>query len=425
MDRQIVYAGSIPLDTDLLNIQRNVMASLGALAQVVLGTGVVSDGLRCVPGPSDYTVSVGPGTLTALQVVGAAAFGSLAADATPMVRTGMHAGDTVLQLAPPSSPGNVGCFLVQAALQEVDTGPVALPYWNAANPAVPFSGPGNSGAAQATKRLIVVTLGLKASVQLGAVGVVPDADPGWVGLYGVTTRAGKPAIAAGDIAAVSGSPALRFTLPAMPPGYSQQMVFNANTVWRAPAGVRWARVRVVGAGGGGGGGDTSFSGGGGGAGGYAEAVVPLVPVQAYAVTVGSGGAAAVAGSTGGGGGTSDFGGLVTAGGGQGGSSANPDCHGGAPGRGLAGGILVPGGYGGDGALVAERAGWERGGECIRGWRARGEPRWGASGGVGRGLGRRGWVRRFRAWRGGGERDGGDRILRPALAGCWGGVARGG
>lgn len=352
MDRQIVYAGSIPLDTDLLNIQRNVMTAFGALAQAVLGTGVVSDGLRCVPGPLDYTVSVGPGSLTALQVVDAVAFGSLGTDATPMVRTGMHAGDTVLQLTPPSNPGNVGCFLVQAALQEVDAGPVALPYWNAANPAVAFSGPGNSGAAQATKRLMVVALGLKASVQLGAVGVVPDPDPGWVGLYGVTTHAGKPAIVAGDIAVVSGSPALRYTLPAMPPGYSQQMVFNANTVWRVPPGVRWGRVRVVGAGGGGGGGDTSFSGGGGGAGGYAEAVVPLVSVQNYAIAVGRGGAAAVAGSTGGGGGTSDFGGLVTAGGGQGGASANPDSHGGAPGRGLAGGVLLPGGYGGDGAVIS-------------------------------------------------------------------------
>ena len=352
MDRQIVYAGSIPLDTDLLNIQRNVMASFGALAQVVLGTGVVSDGLWCVPGPSDYTVSVGPGCLTAMQMVDTQPFGSLGADMTPMMRTGTHVGDTVLQLSPPSNPGNVGCFLVQAALQELDAGPLALPYWNAANPAVPFSGPGNSGAAQATKRLMVVTLGLKASVQLGAVGVIPDPDPGWVGLYGVTTHAGQPAIVATDIVVVSGSPALRFTLPMMPPGYSQQAVFAANTVWRAPQGVRWARVRVVGAGGGGGGGDTSFSGGGGGAGGYSEAVMPLVPMQAYTVTIGAGGAAAVAGSTGSGGGTSDFGGLTTAGGGQGGGSANPDSHGGAPGRGLAGGILMPGGYGGDGAIVA-------------------------------------------------------------------------
>ena len=43
---------------------------------------------------------------------------------------------------------------------------------------------------------------------------------------------------------------------------------------------------------------------------------------------------------------------MTAGGGQGGASANPDSHGGAPGRGLAGGVLLPGGYGGDGAVIS-------------------------------------------------------------------------
>ena len=352
MDRQIVYAGSIPLDTDLLNIQRNAMTTLGALAQAILGAGTVSDGLQCVPGPSDYTVTVGPGSITGLQVVDAFPFGSLPADGTPLVRTGLHVGSTVLQLTPPSSSGDVGCFLVQAALQEGDVGPLALPYWNAANPTVPFSGPGNSGLPQNTRRQMRVVLGLKASVQLGAVGVVPDADPGWIALYGVTTHVGKPAIEVGDISPVSASPALRFKLPDMPPGYSQQTVFTANTLWQVPAGVRWARVRAVGGGGGGGGGDTSFSGGGGGAGGYAEAVVPLTPLKAYGVTIGAGGSAAVSGISGGAGGTTDFGGLVTAGGGQGGGSANPDSHGGAPGRGLAGGVLMPGGYGGDGAIIA-------------------------------------------------------------------------
>ena len=38
MDRNIVYPGSIPLDTDLLTVNRNAMIGIGFLAQAVLGT---------------------------------------------------------------------------------------------------------------------------------------------------------------------------------------------------------------------------------------------------------------------------------------------------------------------------------------------------------------------------------------------------
>ena len=65
MDRNIVYPGSIPLDTDLLNINRNNMVALGYLAQAVLGTSIVVDGLACAPTtPASLTVVVGPGSIT-------------------------------------------------------------------------------------------------------------------------------------------------------------------------------------------------------------------------------------------------------------------------------------------------------------------------------------------------------------------------
>jgi hypothetical protein len=65
LDRQIVYPGAIPLDTDVLNIQRNVMVALGYLAQATLGSAVVVDGLACVPTqPASMSVVVGPGSIT-------------------------------------------------------------------------------------------------------------------------------------------------------------------------------------------------------------------------------------------------------------------------------------------------------------------------------------------------------------------------
>jgi hypothetical protein len=47
MDRTIVYPGAIPPDTDILNINRNVLVGIGALNAAVFGTGVVADGLGC------------------------------------------------------------------------------------------------------------------------------------------------------------------------------------------------------------------------------------------------------------------------------------------------------------------------------------------------------------------------------------------
>ncbi len=353
MDRQIVYPGAIPLDSDLLLVQRHVMKTVGALARVVLGDAPVVDGLACSSGGGGFNVVVGPGSMSSLVAVDTTAFGSLGADGTPLVRMARLASATNVALGGPADPAHVVCWLVQARVSEVDTGLVALPYWNAANPAVAFSGPGNSGLAQYTARSLQVAIGAKASgpVAVGS-SVVPDPDPGWIGLHLVTTRYGQPAIGAGDIVPYYAVPRCRFTLPAMPPGFSRQEVFASSGTWRAPDGVTRIRVRVVGGGGGGGAGDASFSGGGGGAGGYAEALAGVRPGLDYWVAVGAGGPGGGPGSSGQDGGDSSFQGVCAATGGGGGGAHNPDVHGGGPGRGAGSGLLQSGGWGGDGANAA-------------------------------------------------------------------------
>jgi hypothetical protein len=354
MDRQIVYPGSIPLDTDLLNIQRHVMVSVGALARAVLGDGPVVDGMTCVPGATAYSVWIGPGSYSSLLPTDWSAFGSLPADPTQIVRTGLLTDTAIVTLGPPADGSHVIRWLVQATVTEADAGPVALPYWNAANPSVAFTGPGNSGQTQNTQRQLRVTVSAKPSgPEPIPPGASPDPDPGWVGLYTVTTYAGKTAIDVADIVPYWGTPRLRFKLPALPPGCSRQEVYQSSTQWQVPDGVHVLRVRLVGAGGGGGGGDAGFSGGGGGAGGYAESLLQVQPQQSFAIVVGTGGVAGATGASGGAGsGTSFGGGIVAATGGLGGGSANPDSHGGQPGAGSIGGLTQPGGYGSDGAVVA-------------------------------------------------------------------------
>ena len=296
MDRQIVYAGSIPLDTDLLSVQRNVQVGIGALARAILGPGPVVDGLQCVPSAAAYVVTMLPGSLTELAQNDYSAFGALPADPADVVRTALQPAASSVQLSPPADVNHVVCWLIQVQATEFDGTPIALPYWNASNPSVPYSGPGNSGSAQPTQRFLRVAISAKANgPQPWPIGTPPDADPGWIGLYAVTTVFNKPRIEAADIVPYYAAPRLRYTLPAMPPGVTQQAVFTTNNTWTAPDGVVWARVRVVGAGGGGGGGDTGYSGGGGGAGGYAEAVIGVTPQAAYGIEVGIGGGGGRAG----------------------------------------------------------------------------------------------------------------------------------
>ncbi len=349
MDRQMVYPGAVPLDTDLLYIQRNVAVALGVLARCVLGTGIVAEGLGAVPG-GGLSVLIGPGSLTANSVVDEGAFGSLPVDARPLVRSGINLDATALTVSAPASGAQV--WLVQAALKQVDGGALALPYYNAANPAVSWSGPLNSGQAQNTRRAQVVALTVKAGVpQPDGSQTAPAPDAGWVGLYGVTVRAGAAAVGPGDIAVLPGAPFLPYRLPQLTPGFSRQTVIASTGGWTVPSGVQLARVRLVGAGGGGGGGDTGYGGGGGGAGGYAEAVVPLVPGQIVPVLVGAGGVGGGPATTGGPGGGTSFGSSVSALGGQGGASNNPDSHGGGGGSGSAGALLLVGGAGSDGPKI--------------------------------------------------------------------------
>ena len=356
MDRQIVYPGSIPLDTDLLNTQRNVMVALGALARCVLGINPVADGLLCVPTtPASLQILVGPGSLTLPAPLDATPYGSLAAQpALTIVKTGINLNSTTFTLAPPTTSGQAVTWLVQASLIEEDATPVVLPYYNAANPAQPLGGPNNNGGAQPTQRLQIVGLQCKSGTPAPAGSqVAPPVDQGWVGLWRITLNYGQTTVTSANITMVPGAPFLPFTLPQLTAGFSHQSVITLSGSWTVPQGTTQVRVRVVGAGGGGGGGSNSFAGGGGGAGGFAQAVISAVPGATVPVTIGQGGAGGGSGQSGANGGTSSFGSLLSATGGSGGGSSNPFSQGGAGGVGQAdGSVQNPltqfGGYGADG-----------------------------------------------------------------------------
>jgi hypothetical protein len=362
MDRSIVYPGSIPLDTDILGLNRNAMVGIGALTAAVLGSNVVVDGLACTPtSPASLTVNIGPGSITQLSPLDATAYGSLAADvADELVKTGINLASTSFTLSAPANSGQSVNYLVEAAFDESDTSPVVLPYVNAANPAQPYSGPGNSGTAQNTQRIQRVQLQLKpgAAANAGAQST-PVVDAGWVGLYVITVNFGQTAITASEIITLPGAPFLNYKLPALRPGFASMQAFTSSGIFVVPNGVSMARVTVIGGGGSGGYHSTMPSGGGGAGGQAVGTVTGLTPGQSIAVTVGAGGAVPGSPQPGNNGGTSSFGAYMSATGGtggNGGTAAQFALAGGAGGVGVGGQVNRGGSYGGDCIVVASRGG---------------------------------------------------------------------
>ena len=366
MDRTIVYPGSIPLDTDLLRLNRNTMIALGALMQAVLGTATVVNGLSVAPTtPNSLSVTVGPGSITALSVVDVTPFGSLPADADTLLKMGVNLEPGALTVSAPASAGQSVAWLIEAAFVETDANPAVLPYYNASNPAQPWLGPANAGTAQPTTRV--------QQVQVRAIpGVAattgsqqpPAADAGWVGLAVVTLAYGQSTVGPGDIAPCANAPVLQYQLPQLRPGFASLQAFTTSGWFVVPNGVTQAKVTVIG-GGAAGGTHSIYPGGGGGAGGRAFGVVTgLTPGSTIYVTVGAGGAASPTPAAGGAGGSSSFGTYLSAtgGAGGGGGTANEPTAGGAGGSGGPGGngvggeVNEGGAYGTDCVIPAARGG---------------------------------------------------------------------
>lgn len=355
-DRRIVYAGQVPLETDLLFGERAGVEGLGRLAMALFGGNTVVDGLTVAPtSPASLAVTVSPGCIFSALPLDASAYSSLPADTRTVIQQGILRDPVNLTITPPTTSGQSRVYLVQATCQVTDTDPTVLPYYNAANPDMAFTGPDNSGTPQNTTRAVRAVIGLKAGVA-AATGsqVTPAPDAGYTGLYAITVATGAVTVTAGNIVALAGAPYIRYPIQTLRPGMSNGVIFATSTSWTVPSGVTRVLVRVWGAGGGGGASAGPGAATGGGGGGFAEGYFNVTPGDAISVVVGIGGAGAgVTSVPGFAGGSSAFGAYISGTGGFGGDS-NPTpnaavASGGNAGIG-SGGHLQLAGAGGVGGL---------------------------------------------------------------------------
>lgn len=209
MDRQIVYPGSIPLETDLLNTNKNAMIGLSKLAAAILGTSTFLNGLACTPNsPADLTVKVAPGEIYSLQNIDGTAYSSIAADTThAILKQGIMLDQATLSCPAPVTAGQSVNYLVQVAYQDTDAGATVLPYYNASNPAQAYSGPNNSGTAQNTVRKGVCTVSAKSGIAATTgTQTTPAPDAGYIGAFVVTVANGQTQITSGNISTYASAP---------------------------------------------------------------------------------------------------------------------------------------------------------------------------------------------------------------------------
>ncbi|PXX42204.1 hypothetical protein, partial [Aquitalea magnusonii] len=216
MDRQIVYPGAIPLETDILNTNKNMMVALSKLAAAIFGTGTIVNGFAVTPtAPASLQINVAPGEIYAMANIDATAYSSLAADTThSILKQGIALDSQLLTLTAPTTSGYSVNYLIQAAYQDQDANAVALPYYNSTNPTQPWSGSGNNGQAQYTTRKGLAVVSAKAGIAATTGSqATPAPDSGNVGLYVVTVAYGQTQITAGNISQYAAAPFIN--LPTM------------------------------------------------------------------------------------------------------------------------------------------------------------------------------------------------------------------
>lgn len=211
MNRQIVYPGAIPLETDLLNTNKYAMLGLAKLASSLMGGNTYVHGLACTPSsPASMVVNVAAGQIYSLQNIDGTAYSSLPADTThSILKQGYVLDAQQFTLTAPSTSGYSINYLIQATYADVDGGSTVLPYYNASNPSVAWSGPNNSGTAQYTVRQGVCTVSLKAGVAATTgTQITPSPDSGCIGLYVITVAQGATTVTAGNIVTYANAPFL-------------------------------------------------------------------------------------------------------------------------------------------------------------------------------------------------------------------------
>lgn len=186
---------------DLLGAQVYSLIGDANGLQVTLGqTGSYISNLILSPtSPASLTLNLTNGFLASLQPVDASSYGSLPANTQQVLQLAFN-NQTDVVVNNTLTAGQAQFVLIEAGFQQQDSDAVVLNYVNLDNPAVPLSGPGNSGIAQDTIRneIAVITVKYGTPATSGSE-VPPTVDTGNVAIAYIDLEAGQTTITSGQI----------------------------------------------------------------------------------------------------------------------------------------------------------------------------------------------------------------------------------
>lgn len=223
MDRLINWPGAVPLETDLLNTNRNAMIGLGWALQGYLGTGTIVDGFACTQTTvASMSIQVTPGQILSVGNVDNSAYSSLAADSRQIIKQGLLQYVSTLTLTAPTTVGYSINYLIEVEQSDVDGVPVVLSYYNAAVPATAWTGPAGAGTTNNTLRSSSAVVQWKAGAP-AATGSqsTPPVDSGCTPLFIVTVAYGQTTITSASISTHPNAPFIQAgaKLPAIPASF--------------------------------------------------------------------------------------------------------------------------------------------------------------------------------------------------------------
>lgn len=242
-DRVIVVDGALPQTTDILSTNMYATISMAYENLAILGSGTFVAGLACLPTTPSPTlqVIVQPGSIFALDPTDATAYGDLGTNATNIMKQGLLQAPVTLNLTPPSTVGFSQVYLIEVALEDIDTGATVLSFYNSAVPTAPFSGPANSGQSTFTTRTCQAVISMVAGTAASTgTQVTPTTTPGFTPLYTITLVNGQTQINSAAIVQLISAPFFP-TLPSIP-----MNVLEGTWVWGTDSGVANAYVVTLG-----------------------------------------------------------------------------------------------------------------------------------------------------------------------------------
>lgn len=213
MDRRTIYRNQVPLQEDILQLQRNALEGLGLFARDLLGDSPAVAGFACTAtSPASMAVNVAPGRIYQLSSLEAADWGVLAgtgglpADVVAdhkIVKQGLLRDAATFAMTAPTTAGQSINYLIQGTFIEADDTASTQQFYNSANPTAPISSP------VSVNRMDIASLNVKAGAAATTGSqVTPAVDAGYVPLWVVTVPYGATTLTSSNIAAHPSKPTI-------------------------------------------------------------------------------------------------------------------------------------------------------------------------------------------------------------------------